>query len=58
MRSFHALTVGLVAATIALAACQPPRDVRPPYHEPVAAKPAPTVSTPAAAEPPVGRLQT
>lgn len=29
---------GSIALVTALAACHPPRDVRPPYHEPSAAK--------------------
>ena len=39
MRSYGSQIAGLlaVAITITLAACHPPRDARPPYHEPAAA---------------------
>lgn len=53
MRSLDARTIGLLAAATALAGCHPPKDVRPPYHEPNAAKPAPLVPTWPPAEPPV-----
>lgn len=55
MRSFDARIISLLAVAIALAGCHPPRDVRPPYHEPAAAKPASKaeVPTPHPADQPV-----
>lgn len=33
-------TIGVGALALCLVGCRPPHDVRPPYHEPAAAKPA------------------
>jgi hypothetical protein len=55
MRSTDARIVSLIAVAIALAGDNPPRDARPPYHEPAAAKPASdaAVPTPHPADQPV-----
>jgi hypothetical protein len=46
MRSFDARIVCLLAVVVALAGCHPPRDARPPYHEPAAARPASEAGVP------------
>lgn len=55
MHSYRARIVGLLVVASAVAGCQPARDVRPPYHEPAAAKPASQagVATPRPASQPV-----